>query len=806
MAGPAPRDTLDVTSETPSAATSERLVSENFLTAILDRDTSQETVRQGVVRRGTPQETSDQETAQVVTRFPPEPNGYAHIGHAIASYLNFGLAQDYGGLTRLRLDDTNPLTERLEYAEGLIYDVRWLGWQWAGEVSYASNYFADFYRLAQKLVRAGKAYVDSVAEDEMSRLRGTATTPGTPSPYRDRSVAENLELLERMRVGEFDNGAHVLRAKIDLINPNMKLRDPVLYRIINAAHYRTGVAWHIYPSYDFAQALSDALDGVTHSLCTLEFSDNRAVYDWLLDTLWEGPRPRQYEFGRRSLEYTVVSKRKLIELVNMGAVSGWDDPRMPTLAGLRRRGVRSEAVRDFAGRVGISRTNRTVDIALLEYAIRSDLSPISPRVMAVLEPLKVTLTNYPGGQTERLEAPYWPHDVPQEGSRALPFGRELYLEQSDFQEIPEPGFKRFSPGAKVRLRHAYVIRCDDVIKNAAGEVTELRCVFEADTLGKNPRKDVRGVVHWVAAEGAVAAEFRLYDRLFKVPNPEEDEVPFTDKLNPDSLRINQGFVEPSVQHDPPDMHYQFERQGYFIRDPDTSPGALVFNRTITLKDTWAKTHDAQAHTRSQSRLEARGQTKAATKPYQEISRDPAAHFSAAEQERHTAFVAQGASPEEAAVLVRDDALGEYFKNAARIRTSPQLASWVVGDVAHERKVDGAFGVAPEQLAELLALTDDGTLSTRLAKEVFGEMVKTGQGAREIVAAQGLGQVSDRNALRSLADVLIVQNPDKAAAYRNGKTGLLGFFVGQLMRETKGQANPQLAQELLKERLEAGGQP
>ena len=780
MAGTASQDPTKTEPET-----TKRLVAENFLTDILDRD----------VAGG-----AEQENVQIVTRFPPEPNGYAHIGHAVASYLNFGLAQDYGGLTRLRMDDTNPLTERLEYAEGFIRDMRWLGWEWAGPVSYASNYFENLYEMARTLIRNSKAYVDSVAEDEMARLRGSATTPGSPSPYRDRSVQENLELLEKMRVGEFENGAHVLRAKIDLESPNMKLRDPVLYRIVNAPHYRTGDAWHIYPSYDFAQAPSDALDGVTHSLCTLEFSDNRAVYDWLMDNLWGTPRPHQYEFGRRSLEYTVVSKRKLIELVNRGAVSGWDDPRMPTLAGLRRRGVRPEAIRDFAGRIGISRTNRTVDIALLEYAIRADLSPVSPRVMAVLDPLKVTLTNYPEARRERLEAPYWPHDVPHEGSRALPFSRELYIEQSDFQETPERGFKRLSPGSKVRLRHAYVIRCDEVIKDDAGFVTELRCVYEPDTLGKTPRKDVGGVIHWVAAKEALPAEFRLYDRLFNVPSPEDDDVPFTDKLNPDSLQLSRGFVEPSVARDPADTHYQFERQGYFVRDPDTSPETLVFNRTITLKDTWTKTYDAQAHSGTQSKLEPRGQARAAVKA-QAAPRDLTADFSPAEEERYNAFTAQGASPEEAAVLVRDDALGGYFENAAQVHASPQLASWVVGDVAHKYKLSSAFTVSPQQLAELVSLIDDGALSTRLAKEVFAEMVKTGQGAHEIVAARGLEQVSDKGTLEPLIDALISQNSDKADAYRGGKTGLLGFFVGQLMKETKGQANPQLAQELVKERLE-----
>ena len=777
MAGAAPPD-LSNADPAPDAEPRARLVSENFLTDILDRD---------VARGAYP---------QVITRFPPEPNGYAHIGHAVASYINFGLAHDYGGLTRLRLDDTNPETERLEYAEGFIRDVRWLGWEWAGEVSYASNYFDELYEMAVRLVKSGKAYVDSVTDEEMSRLRGTATAPGVPSPYRDRSVTENLDLLERMRAGEFENGAHVLRAKIDLTNPNMKLRDPVLYRIVNAAHYRTGDAWHIYPSYDFAQAPTDALDGVTHSLCSLEFADNRAVYDWLLDNLWEGQRPHQYEFGRRGLEYTVTSKRKLTQLIQLGAVSGWDDPRMPTLAGLRRRGVRPEAIHDFSSRVGLSRTNRTVDIALLEYAVRSDLSPLSPRVMAVLEPLKVVLTNYPEGKTETLDAPYWPHDIPNEGSRGLPFSRELYIERSDFQERPERGFRRLSPGARVRLRHAYVIRCDEVVHHAGG--TELRCTFQPDTLGEAPGRDVRGVIHWVAADGAVPAEFRLYDRLFSVPNPEADDVPFAQKLNPDSLTLKHGFVEPSVVRDANDTHYQFERQGYFVRDSDSTADALVFNRTITLRDTRDAHRDANA-----DKPEARTR-RPAKKPVatpSEPARDVTTEFVRDDFARFTAFVEGGVGTEEAAVLARDEALAAYFRAATAAHASPQLASWVVGEVARERREDGTFRVPPQALAELVALIEDGTLSTRLAKEVFAEMAEGGRKAREIVAARGLEQVSDAGTLEPIVDALIARNPDKAAAYRGGKTGLLGFFVGQLMKETKGQANPQLAQELVRQKLE-----
>lgn len=780
MAGAPPRDpSPDVLPENAPLPNEKpaRLVAENFLTDIIDRD----------VARG--------KTKQIVTRFPPEPNGYAHIGHAIASYINFGLAQDYGGFTRLRLDDTNPLTERLEYAEGIIQDMAWLGWRWNGEVSYASTYFDELYGMAQRLVRAGKAYVDSVDEEEMSRLRGTATSPGTPSPYRDRSVEENLDLLGRMKAGEFPNGAHVLRAKIDLTNNNMKLRDPVLYRIVNAAHYRTGDAWHIYPSYDFAQAPSDALDGVTHSLCSLEFTDNRAVYDWLMDNLWDGPRPRQVEFGRRSLEYTVVSKRKLIELVNRGAVTGWDDPRMPTLAGLRRRGVRPEAIRDFAGRVGLSRTNRTVDLALLEYAIRSDLNPLSPRVMAVLDPLKVTLTNYEG-QGETVDAPYWPHDIPKEGSRPLPVGRELYIDRSDFQEVPERGFRRLSPGSRVRLRHAFVIRCDEIVKDENGTVTELRCTFEPDS----GRSDVRGVIHWVAADGAVPAAFRLYDRLFSVPNPEEDDVPFTDKLNPDSLVVKRGFVEPSVLGDVPDTRYQFERTGFFIQDSaESTPEALVFNRIIELN----ATHNVKADARSSSEGSARGERRKSRQPRVDTPPEPERSvtdgFSAAEAAQFERFKKEGANREEATVLAKDEVLAGYFREAKTLTESRQLAGWVVNEIARDQNSET---VPPSNLAGLIGLVEGGTLSTRLAKEVFAEMAETGRGAGEIVSARGLEQVSDVGELGAVIERLIAQNPDKAAAYRNGKTGLLGFFVGQLMRETNGQANPQLAQDLVKRKLQS----
>ncbi|MDR7544471.1 MAG: glutamine--tRNA ligase/YqeY domain fusion protein [Armatimonadota bacterium] len=560
-----------------SGSARKRVVSPNFITDIIDDD-----LRRGRYRR-------------VVTRFPPEPNGYLHIGHAKSICLNFGLALDYGGECNLRFDDTNPETESVEYVEAIKRDVAWLGFQWSREL-YASDYFERLYFMAEQLIAAGKAYVDSLSEDEIGVYRGTVTEPGRPSPYRDRSVEENLDLFRRMRAGQFPDGAHVLRAKIDLTSRNMKLRDPVLYRIVHARHYRTGDAWCIYPLYDFAHPLSDAIEGITHSLCTLEFENNRAIYDWLVENLRgtcglpSSSRPYQYEFARLNLDYTVLSKRKLIRLVEGGYVHGWDDPRLPTLSGLRRRGVTPEAIREFANRIGVARANSRVDPAIFEAAVRDDLNYRAPRVLAVLRPLRVVLTNLPDATVEYLQAPYWPHDVPRTGERVVPFSRELYIERDDFLEHPPKGFHRLTPGGRVRLRHAYVIRCDEVVRDGHGQVVELRCSYDPDTLGKPPAGGpVRGTIHWVSAAHAVPAEIRLYDRLFLVPDPEAGDGDFTAHLNPQSLVVVNGWVEPSVLGDPPDTRYQFERLGYFWPDPvDSRPDHLVFNRIVTLRDSWAK--------------------------------------------------------------------------------------------------------------------------------------------------------------------------------------------------------------------------
>jgi glutaminyl-tRNA synthetase len=529
----------------------------------------------------------------ICTRFPPEPNGFPHIGHAKSICLNFGIAREFGGKVNLRFDDTNPSTEDIKYVEAIKRDIQWLGFQWDNEL-YASDYFEQLYEFAERLVRKGKAYVDSESEEEIRAHRGTVNTPGTPSPFRDRSVEENLDLLARMKAGEFPDGAHVLRAKIDLAHPNMIMRDPLLLRIRHAHHYRRGDAWCIYPLYDFAHGLSDAIEGITHSLCTLEFKDNRDIYDWLVREAGFDRPPEQTEFARLVLDYTVVSKRKLLRLVNERHVSGWDDPRMHTLSGIRRRGVTSEAIRDFCETVGVARKDARTELAAYEHAVRNDLNMRVPRILCVVNPLKVVITNYPGNEPDELDASYYPHDVPLTGSRILPFSREIYIERDDFMEDPPKKFFRLAPGREVRLRYAYFITCTEVVRDAAGNVVELRCTYDPATRGGDAPdgRKVQGTIHWVSAAHALDCELRLYDRLFTVPDP--DSVPegqdFTSVLNPASLVVVKGAkVEPSAGNDPPGTRYQFERTGYFMSDPeDSKPGALVFNRTVTLRDSWAK--------------------------------------------------------------------------------------------------------------------------------------------------------------------------------------------------------------------------
>ena len=747
----------------------------------------------------------------VVTRFPPEPNGYLHIGHAKSICLNFGMAQEFGGRCHLRFDDTNPETEEIEYVDAIQADVRWLGFDWGEHLYFASDYFERMHECALVLIRKGLAYVDSSSEEEIREGRGTVNEPGRPTPHRDRSIEENLDLFRRMRAGEFPDGSHVLRAKIDLASRNMIMRDPVLYRIRHAHHYRTGDDWCIYPLYDYAHCLEDAFENVTHSVCTLEFENNREIYDWLLDNVgFEEPRTHQYEFARLELEYTLLSKRKLIRLVREGHVTGWDDPRVPTIAGLRRRGVPPEAVRTFADLIGVAKANSRVDMAKLEYAVRETLNPVAPRVMAVLGPLKVVLTNWPEDEVEELDAPYYPHDVPREGSRPVPFARDLWIERSDFSETPPKGFRRLVPGGEVRLRYAYVIRCDEAVKDAEGIVVELRCSYDPATRsGSGDTRKGIGTIHWVSARHALDAEVRLYDRLFDAADP--DDVPeggdFTDHLNPDSLRVVSAKVEPSVALDAPSPRYQFERTGYFWRDPVDGVGSTpVFNRIVTLKDTW---------TRQQGR-EAKAPAAATPAPAPDASRVPGEkprisderagkrrtdRELAGRMERYVRELGLGA--EDADLLTSTRAWSDLFEAALHEHgDAAAVASWVVNDlrgVMGARSVDALpFGGAA--LGRLVSMVTAGMISRRAAKDVLAEMVEKGGEPAEITARLGLETIADQGAIETAVDAALARWPDKVAEYRGGRANLIGLFVGEVMKATRGAADPKAVRDLLARKL------
>ena len=754
------------------------------------------------------------------TRFPPEPNGFLHIGHAKAILLSYGIAQETGGRFNLRFDDTNPETEDQHYVESIIDVVRWLGLDWGEHLYYASDYFDRMYALAEFLIEQGRAYVDSSSEEEIREARGTVTEPGRPTRFRDRGVEENLDLFRRMRAGEFANGAHVLRGRIDLAAPNMLLRDPVLYRIRHAHHYRVGDRWCIYPLYDYAHPIEDAIEGITHSLCSLEFDNNRAVYDWVIEH-WQDfvreqggtpARPHQYEFARGELEYTITSKRKMLELVKGGYVSGWDDPRLPTVAAFRRRGVTPEAIRSFWERMGVAKFNSRIDIAKLEHAIRDDLNTRAPRVLCVLKPLKVTITNYPAGETETFDAPLWPHDVPREGSRPLPFSGTIYIDRDDFMETPSKGFHRLSPGAEVRLRYAYVIRCDEVVKDASGEVMELRCSYDPATRGGTTPdgRQVKGTIQWVSAEHALEAEVRLYDRLFTVPNPSEEEGDFKDYLNPESLVIVQGaLVEPSLADAEPGSRWQFERLGYFNVDPvDSRPGALVFNRTVTLRDTWAKSAEKSAAPASAPKPEKKpkaerapsaGDAKPRSKaPAPDVERSPEL------ESRRARYTGELALPaEEADLLTRELATSDLFEAALAVGAPAKaVANWVLHELPREQggRTTENLPFSGRELGELAALVDDGTISVAGGRQILAEMVRNGGEPRALVDTLGLKQESDPAALAPLVDQVIAANAAKADEYRAGKTGLLGMFVGQVMRQSGGKANPALVSQLVQERL------
>jgi glutaminyl-tRNA synthetase len=741
---------------------------------------------------------------RVVTRFPPEPNGYLHIGHAKSINLNFGLARAFGGVTNLRFDDTNPVTEDTEYVESIEADVRWLGGDFGDRVHYASDYFERMYECAERLVREGKAYVDSQTQEQIREQRGSFERPGVNSPYRDRPVAESLDLFRRMRKGEFPDGACVLRARIDMAHDNVIMRDPLLYRIRHAHHHRTGDRWCIYPMYDYAHPLEDAFEGVTHSICTLEFESNRELYDWVLDNLgpWD-PRPRQYEFARLALGFTVMSKRKLLQLVTEKRVSGWDDPRMPTVAGMRRRGITAEAIRDFNELIGVAKNNSLVDIGKLEYAIRGDLERRAPRALAVLNPLPVRIENWPHGKQLELDLPWWPGEPERGGTRKVPFGGELLIERDDFTEDPLRDWKRLAPGREVRLAGSCVIRCEGVVRGEAGDVQAVRCSYDPETMGGAGGRRAGGTVHWVHATRSVPATVRLYDRLFNVEQPDA-LLNFLDALNPRSLlEAPLARIEPALREAAPGSRYQFLRQGYFFVDPvDSRPGAPVWNRTSTLKDTWTA-RSAEAEPRKprerkpvappavpdRARDEARAEARAA---------DPAA---AARFER---FRGLGLAENDAHLLASDADTSAYFEAALSAGARPATASrWLLNELA-----GAAGGVPPARLplagagfGRFVVLVEAGRLAPAAAKTLLADLVRAGGDPEQRMRALELENVSDRGAVESAVDRALAASPREVERYRAGEKKLLGVLLGAAMRETQGTADPALVRQILQKRLE-----
>jgi len=755
---------------------------------------------------------------RVATRFPPEPNGYLHIGHAKSICLNFGIANEFGGVCHLRMDDTNPETEDMKYVESIVNDVRWLGFDWQDKMFYASDYYEQLYGFAVRLIRDGKAYVDSLDEEEIRRYRGTITEAGRESPYRNRSVEENLDLFARMRAGEFPDGAHVLRARIDMAARNMKMRDPLLYRIRHASHYRRGDEWCIYPMYDFAHPLSDAIENITHSICTLEFENNRAIYDWLVDNLFPEPRPRQYEFARLNLDYTVMSKRKLLQLVEEGFVSGWDDPRMPTIAGMRRRGYAPEGIRLFISRIGVDKANSRVSMDLLEDSIRDDLNARAPRVMAVLRPLKVTITNHPPGKVEWIDAPYWPHDVPREGTRPLPFSGELFIERSDFRESPPADWMRMRPGGEVRLRNACLLRCDEVVKDpASGLVVALRCTRLPEPEGgsSHGKRRKSATIQWVSAAHAVEAEVRLYGRLFSVSDPEgvEEGGTFQDHLNPESAEILHGcLLEPGMADAAPGDRFQFVRHGYFIADAvDSAPGAPVFNRIVELRDTYK---DGRA-VRTERGAETAG-PKASKRPVESMEGSPSAAERAPDgrnaarsgdpllSARYESYVRTMSLPSRLAeVLAADPDLSGFFDSAVASYPNPRaVANWTANDVLRELKGRSIRDLpfTGTELAELVRRVEAGEITMAAAKAVFAEMAAGGGSPGEIVRKRGLDRTIAVDELSAAIDAVLSAMPDKAAAYRAGKTSLLDLFTGQVMKATGGKADPTSVREAIRLKL------
>lgn len=732
---------------------------------------------------------------EVVTRFPPEPNGFPHIGHAKSIVINFGIAADYQGHCNLRMDDTNPTTEDTKYVEALKDAVQWLGFNWGDSVHYTSNYFPKIYDYAIELIKMGKAYVDSLNEEEIREYRGTVTQAGRRSKYAQRSIEENLDLFERMNKGEFKEGEHILRAKIDMGAANMKMRDPLLYRIRHAHHFRTEDKWCVYPMYDFAHCLSDYIEGVSHSICTLEFENNREIYDWVLDTLeLKPPRPYQHEFARLGINYTIMSKRKLLELVNGNYVNGWDDPRLPTIAGYKRRGYTPESILNFCNQIGVAKANSMVDVSQLEFCIRDDLNTKVPRVMCVLDPLKVTIENYEGN--EEIEASYYPHDVPKEGMRKLPFSKEIYIEREDFNENPPKGYYRLTPDQPVRLKHAYIITCKEVIKDTNGNIIEIKAEYNKysksgqDTSGIK----VKSAIQWVDAKENKKVEVRLYDRLYSCEAPDGIE-----DLNPNSLKIiKDALIEPVVITDKPDVRFQFEREGYFYADPiDYTDEKPVFNKIVGLKDSWAKKTKANEKAPS-------SEPKPETKKVQidgEVT-----PMNEAEQTLFNKYTSElKLNSMIADILARDSQLASFYEESLSHLNSPiNLANIVANEVARELKEKqiSELKFTASQIAQLIKMVDEETISNKIAKQVFEEMVKNGDNPAQIVETKGLVQISDPSQISPIIDEIIKKNPDNVEKFKAGNNKLLGFFVGQVLKATGGKANPQVVNELVVQKLQS----
>jgi glutaminyl-tRNA synthetase len=766
----------------------------NFIRDIIDADIAQGT-----------------HAGKVVTRFPPEPNGYLHLGHAKSMCVNFGIARDYQGVCNLRFDDTNPTKEDAEFVHSIREDVAWFGFDLNERVVHASDYFERMHAAAVRLIERGKAFVCDLDASAIREHRGSLREPGTESPFRNRGVAENLALFADMRAGKFAEGACVLRAKIDMEAANILMRDPVLYRIVHASHHRQGDAWCIYPMYDFAHCLEDSFEGVTHSLCTLEFENNRELYDWVIRESEVPWVPQQIEFARLNLGYTVLSKRKLLQLVTEGHVKGWDDPRMPTIAGLRRRGVTPEALIRFCDMIGVAKANSLVDMEKLEFCIRDELNHQAPRAFSVLRPLKVTLTSYPEDTVEWIEAPLFPEDVGKPGVRKLPFSRTLFIEADDFREEAPRGWHRLAPGAEVRLLQAYCIRCEEVVRDpATGEVIELLCTHDPETRGRKPEgRRVKGSIHWLSAEHAVACEVRLYDRLFQTERPDGDpDVHFLEHVNPDSLvTLSDALVEPGVSDAGQGDRFQFVRQGYFAVDSDSTPERQVFNRVVALRDSWARKESVPEPSVEKPKASAPPTEGATRERPKKRSRE---HDRARTREGNPALAAAqarlltlGVAEADADRLTGSQELVDLHDAAVAGGGSPSsVATWVLNEAVREFNERGVSPSALDgaALGRLVALVDSGDVSSTGGKEVLRILLEDGGDPAEIVAARGLTQVSDVAALAPVIAEVLAANEEAVLRYRDGKKQLLGFFIGAVMRASGGSANPEEVRVLLQSAL------